>query len=142
VLSRLLWERTLLAGLVMATGTLLLFRWELDRTDSLTAGQTVALTTMVIFMALHVGNARSESTSVLRLSPFSNPFLLAATLGAVGIHIAALYLPPTQFILRVEPIELATWARIVVVAASILVVIDAHKAVRRRFPVRAGSDRT
>jgi magnesium-transporting ATPase (P-type) len=142
VLSRLLWERTLLAGLVMATGTLLLFRWELDRTDSLTAGQTVALTTMVIFMALHVGNARSESTSVLRLSPFSNPFLLAATLGAVGIHIAALYLPPTQFILRVEPIELATWARIVVVAASILVVIEAHKAVRRRFPVRAGSVRT
>ena len=134
VLSRLLWERTLLAGLVMAAGTLALFRWELDRTDSLARAQTVALTTMVVFMAFHVGNARSESSSLLRLSPVSNPFLLAATVLAVGVHVAALYLPPTQYVLRVEPIELAAWGRIVAVATSILVAIEIHKLVRRRLP--------
>ncbi|HEX6422273.1 MAG TPA: HAD-IC family P-type ATPase [Acidimicrobiales bacterium] len=134
VLSRLLWERTMLVGLVMATGTLALFRWELDRTDSLARAQTVALTTMVVFMAFHVGNARSESTSVLRVSPLSNPFLLAATLVAVGVHVAALYLPPTQYVLRVEPIELAAWVRIVAVATTILVAVEIHKLVRRRRP--------
>ncbi|HEX6418105.1 MAG TPA: cation transporting ATPase C-terminal domain-containing protein, partial [Acidimicrobiales bacterium] len=134
ILSRLLWERTLLAGLVMAAGTLALFRWELDRTGSLERSQTVALTTMVVFMAFHVGNARSESTSLLSLSPLSNPFLLAATVAALGVHVAALHLPPTQYVLRVEPIELAAWVRVVAVAASILVVIEVHKLVRGRYP--------
>lgn len=116
VLSRLLWERTLLAGLVMAAGTLMLFRWELDLTNSLARAQTVALTTMVIFMAFHAGNARSETTSLFRLGPILNPFLFVATVATVGVHVAALYFSPTQYILRVEPIELAAWVRIVAVA--------------------------
>jgi len=135
VVSHLLWERTLIAGLVMAAGTLVLFRWELDRTDSLERAQSVALTTMVMFMAFHVGNARSESTSLFRLSPVSNPFLFVATLSALAIHAAALYLPPTQYVLRVEPIEAAAWLRIVAVATSILVAMELHKLIRRRFPV-------
>ncbi|MGH2687353.1 MAG: cation transporting ATPase C-terminal domain-containing protein, partial [Actinomycetota bacterium] len=135
VMSPLLWERTLLAGLVMAAGTLILFRWELDRTDSLERAQTVALTTMVVYMAFHVGNVRSETISLFRLSPVSNPFLFVATLGALAIHVASLYLPPTQYVLRVGPIELAAWVRIVAVAASILVAVELHKLIRRRFPV-------
>lgn len=35
ILSRILWERAIVAGLVMAAGTLVLFRWELDGTGSL-----------------------------------------------------------------------------------------------------------
>ena len=138
VLSRLLWKRTALAGVVMAAGSLALFRWELDQTGSLPRAQTVALTTMVIFMAFHAGNARSETTSLLRLHPTSNRFLSIATLGTVALHAASLYLPPTQFVLRVEPIELAAWGRIVVVAASILVVFELDKALRRRRAAAAG----
>jgi magnesium-transporting ATPase (P-type) len=137
VVSRLLWERALIAGLIMAAGTLVLFRWELDRTDSLARAQTVALSTMVVYMAFHVGNARSESTSLFRLSPISNRFLFAATISALAIHVASLYLSPTQYILRVEPIEAAAWIRIVAVAASILVVMELHKLIRRRFPIRS-----
>ncbi len=130
VLSRLLWERTAVAGVVMAAGTLALFRWELDRSGSVAMAQTVALTTMVVFMAFHVGNARSEHRSVFRVNPFSNPFLFLATLSALGVHVAALYLPPTQYVLRVEPIGLAHWMMIVVVAATILLAIEAHKLLR------------
>lgn len=139
VLSPLLWERTLVAGLVMAAGTLTLFRWELDRTGSLILAQTVALTAMVVYMAFHVGNARSESISLFRISPFSNPFLLLATIAALCIHVGALYFPPTQFVLRVEPIEPAAWLRIVVVASTILVAMEVHKFLRNRFPLK-GSD--
>lgn len=131
ILSRLLWTRSVLAGAVMAAGTLGLFRWELDRTGSLASAQTVALTTMVVFMAFHAGNSRSHSVSLFRLSPISNPFLFIATVTAVAVHAAALYLPATQFVLRVEPIELAAWIRIVAVAATILVVMEADKAFRR-----------
>jgi len=132
VLDRVLWERAGLAGLVMAVATLLLFRWELDRSDSLGTAQTVALTTMVIAMAFHAGNSRSQRESVFRVSPRTNPFLSVATAIAVSVHVAALYLPPTQFVLRVEPIDLAAWGRIVPAASTIIVAVEIDKLVRRR----------
>ncbi len=131
VLDRLMWERVVVAGLVMAAGTLTLFRWELDLTGSLGQAQTVALTTMVVYQVFQAGNARSETESVFRVNPFSNKLLFAATAAALGIHIAALYLPPTQFLLRVEPIDPAAWLRIVVVATSILLAMEVHKLIRR-----------
>jgi calcium-translocating P-type ATPase len=130
VMSALLWERTALTGLVMATGTLFMFRAELDAGHSLQHAQTVALTTMVLYQMFHLGNSRSEHLSAFRKSPLSNPFLLVATSAAILVHVGALYFGPTQLVLRVEPIELATWGRIVLVASSILVAIEVHKLVR------------
>ncbi len=131
IVSRMLWERTVVAGLVMAAGTLLLFRWELEASGQLGRAQTVALTTMVLFQVFHVGNCRSEQRSVLALSPWSNPFLFVTTAAAVLAHVAALYLAPTQLLLRVEPLDLDSWVRMVVVASAILVAMEVHKALRR-----------
>ena len=140
-MSRLSWERTVLAGLVMACGTFAMFSWELDRSGSIGLAQTVALMTMVVFQMFHAGNSRSETRSLFRISPFSNPFLLISVAGALAISVAALYIPLTQLILRVEPIELDAWLRIVAVASTILVAMELHKAVRRRWPVGARSSR-
>ena len=144
IISPLLWERTVLAGLVMATGTLTLFWWELQSTGDLGRAQTVALTTMVIFQMFHVGNCRSESRSIFVVSPFANPFLFLATAAAFTVHAAALYLPWTQFVLRVEPIEFETWLRIVMVGATILITMELHKLLRWRVPLgerrRSGKD--
>jgi calcium-translocating P-type ATPase len=138
VMSALLWERTALTGLVMAAGTLFMFRAELDAGHSLQHAQTVALTTMVLYQMFHLGNSRSEHLSVFRKSPFSNPFLLVATSAAILVHAGALYFGPTQLVLRVEPIELATWGRILLVASSILVAIEVHKLVRPGVRAAAG----
>jgi Ca2+-transporting ATPase len=131
IMSRLLWERTIVTGLVMAAGTLALFRWELDHSGSLTRAQTVALTTMVLFQMFHVGNCRSDYISAFRRSPFSNPFLFVAAAGALLIHVGALYFAPAQLVLRVEPLEIEAWPRIVAVATTIVVAIEIHKLVRR-----------
>ena len=136
IVSRVLWQRTLLSGLVMAAGTLAMFRWVLDSTGSLTQAQTVALTTMVIFQAVHAGNARSETVSALRISPFSNRMLLIAVLAAVGLHVAALQLPFTQFVLRVEPIPANTWIPILLTSLTVLVVVEFEKWMRRRHETR------
>lgn len=131
VLDRRMWERVALAGLVMGTGTLWLFRWTLDTTGSVVQAQTVALTTMVVYQVFQAGNSRSEAGSVVSLSPFSNRFLFAATAAAIGVHVGALYLPATQFVLRIEPIAAGAWLRIVLVASSILVAMELHKFLRR-----------
>lgn len=134
ILSRLLWERTALTALVMGGGILVLFRWELNSGETLEYARSAALTGLVIFEVFHVGNCRSEYLSAFRKSPFSNRFLLIATAAAVSVHVAALYLPPTQYILRIEPIELDSWLRIIAVASTILVALELHKLVRPRPP--------
>lgn len=136
ILSRLLWERTALTAVVMGGGILLLFRWELNSGETLEYARSAALTGLVIFEVFHIGNCRSEYLSAFRKSPFSNRFLLIATVAAVSVHVAALYLPPTQYILRVEPIELDSWLRIIAVASTILVALELHKLARPR-PSRA-----
>jgi magnesium-transporting ATPase (P-type) len=132
ILSSLLWERTLVTGIVMAIGTLYIFQWEMERTsDDLMRAQTAALTTMVLFQMFHVGNCRSEFLSIVQKSPWSNPFLFIATTAALVIHISALHFGPTQFILRVVPLDGDAWQRIIPVAASIIAVVEVHKFLRR-----------
>ncbi|MEX2205629.1 MAG: HAD-IC family P-type ATPase [Myxococcota bacterium] len=132
IVSRLLWERTLVAGFTMAAGTLCVFHWELGEAGSVARAQTVALTTMVLFQVFHVGNSRSEHQSVFTRSPFSNRFLLLATVAALSVHVAALFLVPIQLVLRVEAIaEPATWLRMIAVASTILLTMELHKWLRR-----------
>jgi Ca2+-transporting ATPase len=79
----------------------------------------------------HVGNCRSDNLSVVRLSTFSNPFLFVATVVALFVHVGALYFGPTQFVLRVEPLEAEAWIRIVAVGTTIIAAVEVHKLVQR-----------
>ena len=130
VISRLLWERAAIAGSVMAAGTLLVFFWELGAHDDVAMARTAALTTMVLFQVFHIGNSRSEHRSAFARSPMLNPLLFLGTIVALAIHVGSLYLPFTQLLLRVEPLGLESWARMIAVAASIIVVGELHKLLR------------
>ena len=138
ILNRLLWWRSLLVGAVMGAGTLWLFHWAwFDQEMSIEQAQAVALSALVVFQAFHLGSSRSERRSIFRIPLLSNRFLLFAQTGALAVHVAALYLPPTQYVLRVEAIPAEAWVRLVLVAASVLVVVEADKAFRawrRRDP--------
>jgi magnesium-transporting ATPase (P-type) len=76
----------------------------LCRFAALKPARSAALTTLVLFQMFQVGNSRSETQSVFLRSPFSNPFLLIATTGALLIHMGALYFGPTQYVLRIVPL--------------------------------------
>jgi magnesium-transporting ATPase (P-type) len=132
LITRLLWWRTLLVGATMSLGALVMFDWALARDLSLDQARTVALTTLVVFQAFHLGSSRSDRRSVLEVPLTSNRFLLLAQAGALGVHVGALHLPFTQLVLRVEPIGLDAWWRLVLVASSVLVVVELDKLVRRR----------
>lgn len=138
IISPLLWERTAIAGTVMAAGTLLLFLLELQGDASIERARTVALTTIVFFQIFHVGNSRSEHLSAFAKSPFSNRFLFIGTAVALAVHIGALYFPPTRYILRIEPLDLWMWPRMIAVALSVIVAVEIHKLVRRPRERSAG----
>ncbi len=139
VISSLLWERTVLVGVVMAAGTLSLFLAERASGAPLEEARTIALTAMVVFQVIHVGNCRSEMHSLFAKSPFANPVLFVGTAVAMALHVGALYFPPTQAALHLEPLDLATWGEIVAVGLSVAVAVELHKRFRpgRGAPRRA-----
>ena len=130
IVSRALWERTVLTGVTMAAGSLWLFVWAIERGLSEDAQRGAALTTFVVAMALHAYNARSERRSILASDPRTNPLLLGAVIGALVIHVAALHWGPTQTLLRIAPVGLDAWARMLVVGLAVVAVSEIHKRLR------------
>jgi magnesium-transporting ATPase (P-type) len=134
IVSRVLWERTVLTGGTMAAGSLWLFVWAVDGGLSPDAQRGVALTTFVVAMALHAFSARSEHRSIIALDPRTNPFLLSAVMGSLLVHVAALHWGPTQTLLRIAPFGSDAWIRMVGVALAVVAVSEIHK--RLRSPTR------
>jgi Ca2+-transporting ATPase len=132
LVSRLLWTRTAIVALVMGMGTLAVFRWSLAAFGSVETARTAAMTTMVLFQAVHVGNSRRERRSAFSTPPWTNRFLLGSVVVALGIHAAALYLPPTQWLLRVQPLPLQIWLVGAATSLSVLVAVEIHKALVAR----------
>jgi Ca2+-transporting ATPase len=130
ILSRALLERVLLVGGVMAIGTLSIFAWERADGAEVEYARVAALTTLVMFQVFHVFNSRSEELSVFRKSPLSNRFLFVGTLLAFAVHFGGMYFQPTQLLIRLEPLALDTWIRIIVVSLSVIVVVELHKLFR------------
>lgn len=131
--DRLMISETVSAALVMAAGGLAVWWWALEVAGlSEAEGRNLVLLVMVLFENVHAFNSRSERTSAFRVPLRRNPFLVLGVLVALGVHVAALYLPPVQAVLGTAPVPLDVTAALVAVALVLLVVVEFHKAVRRR----------
>ncbi len=130
-------QRTLLAAATIGAVSFGAFSWMLAAGWSVETSRNAVLLLLVLFENVHVGSCRSERRSAFAISPLRNPFLLWGALGAQGLHIASLYLPPLQVVLRTQPVTLMMWMTLFVMALSVLVVEEIAKAVRRRSDGKA-----
>ncbi len=140
LMSPLLVERTILVGLLLAGVALAMFTTELQRGSDLAYAQGATLTAMVIFKMLHVGACRSETLSIFQKNIFSNPVLFIGTGLSLTVHLGAMYFPPTQALLGLQPLRGETWLWIIIGAPSVLVLVELHKLVRARPEMRSASD--
>lgn len=137
IMSRLLIERTIVVGLLIAAGVVYNFISSLQQGETLEKARTVAVTTMVFFQFFQAWNSRSEFHSIFQMSPTSNPFLLFALIAATFAQLALIYVPALQWVFRTEPFFLEDWARILGVSCSVIIVVEIDKWLRRRsLPVR------
>ncbi|MFP4147951.1 MAG: cation-translocating P-type ATPase [Nitriliruptoraceae bacterium] len=132
LVNAVLWERTALTGVTMALGSLWVFTWAIDAGLSQAQQRGAALTALVVAMAAHVYNARSERRSIVVTNVRGNPFLLVSTVVALSIHVLATYWGPTQTVLQLAPVTAGGWGRILAAALAVVLVSEAHKAVRSR----------
>jgi len=130
--DRVMIERTLLAGVVFGGVGLVSFAGWLAEGRSVEEARSLLVQLFVLFEIFHIGNSRSETHSVFRLSPFSNPVLLLGTLLALGVHLLALHTPFLQRLLGISPPTLDEWLSLLLAATSIVVVMELHKLLRSR----------
>jgi magnesium-transporting ATPase (P-type) len=133
IFNRLMIERVVLSALVIGSVAFLVFDWLLARGFSLDEARNGTLMLMVLFENIHVFNSRSENLSVFRHNPLRNPLLLFGTAAAQLIHIGAMYTPWISDVLRIQPISPQHWVELLVLALSVLVIMELHKVLRRRL---------
>jgi len=88
---------------------------------------------MVLFENVHVFNCRSEYRSIFKHNPVRNPVLLIGTATAQLVHIAAMYTPWISDVLQIQPISPGHWIELLGLALTVLVVMELHKALRRKL---------
>jgi magnesium-transporting ATPase (P-type) len=132
IMSRVLIERTVIVGLIIATGVVYNFVTALQQGESLEKARTVAVTTMVFFQFFQAWNSRSEFQSVFRISPTGNPFLLYALIAATFAQLALIYVPALQWVFRTEPLNLHDWVAVIMVSSTVILTVEIDKWLRRR----------
>ncbi|MBU4321447.1 MAG: HAD-IC family P-type ATPase, partial [Nitrospinae bacterium] len=132
IMSRLLIERTILVGVLISAGVVYNFITVLNAGDSIEKARTMAVTTMVFFQFFQAWNSRSEYQSIFRISLISNPFLFFSMIAAFLAQLSVIYVHALQWVFRTEPISTGDWLQILVVSASVIVVVEADKFLRRR----------
>jgi len=130
IVDGLMAQRMFLMALPMAIGTLYLFKgyFETDFTKAL----TISLTTLAMFQWFNAWNCRSESKSIFQMNPFSNKFLVGATVIVIFLQLFALHTPFLQKILHTTPLSLLEWLIIIPIASSIILVEEIRKFFYRR----------
>ncbi|GAQ93918.1 Ca2+-transporting ATPase [Thermodesulfovibrio aggregans] len=132
IMSRLMIERTIIVGFLISLGVAYTFMKALEQGESLETARTVAVTTMVFFQFFQAWNSRSEYESIFRINPFSNMFLFLSLIVATLAQIAFIYLPALQWVFRTKPISAEDWQNIILIALSVIVVVEIDKWLRRK----------
>ena len=122
----------------MIAGTLYLFHSYMLK-GVLVAGEidmakiwTISLTTMAVFQWMNAWNCRSEHKSIFQTNPFSNKFLVGATVIVAGLQLFAVYSPMMNKFLHTAPLLLSEWLTIIALSTSIIFFEETRKFFYRR----------
>ncbi|NPV61748.1 MAG: HAD-IC family P-type ATPase [Methanotrichaceae archaeon] len=135
VFNRIMLERIGLSAAVIGGVSFGLYNWLLGMGWSLEEARNSVVLLMVLFENVQVFNSRSELRSAFNHDPLRNRLLFFGTLAAQAVHIAAMYTPGLSDVLQIQPVTLEQWVMLLLLALSILVVMEIHKAFRRGHPI-------
>jgi Ca2+-transporting ATPase len=132
----MLWTPNMVADTAAAGAAESLSCTELFQGRGRLVPQTLALTTLVCMELIKALSAVSVDSSILRVSPLANRWLLLGVAGPLLLHLAVLYshrlgFPGIGANFGLVPMSMDNWKTIVMWAAPILVVEELLKAIGR-----------
>jgi magnesium-transporting ATPase (P-type) len=134
VLTALFLWRIGYVSLILMAGTFGLFLWEQHQGAPIQEARTVAVNTLVMFEIFYLFNSRYMTAPVLnRAGLLGNQYVLYAVGLLILFQLLFTYLPPVQALFGTAAIKAGVWVRIVLVAASVLFIVELEKALLRRW---------
>lgn len=131
IFNRLMIEENVLSGAYMGLVAFGTFAW-LFKYTTLTEfeASNILLLLMVLFENAQVFNCRSEFQSAFKVPLRANPLLIGAVILAQGVHITSMYIPGINDVLEIEPVSFETWAVLLGLASTLIVVMELYKRFR------------
>jgi len=128
----LIW-RVAFVSVILMCGTFGLFILELERGMSIEHARTVAVNTLVVFEIFYLFNSRYIKDSVFNWEGLTgNRYVLIAISVLIILQLGFTYLGPMQSLFGTTAINLSIWLRILLVASSVLFLVEIEKYFVRR----------
>jgi magnesium-transporting ATPase (P-type) len=139
--SYVIW-RILFVSFLLLLAVFGLFLWERGRGTDLATARAVAVNMLVAGEMVYLINSRRIVASCFALREIlgSRPVVIAIVL-VILFQLLFTYLPPMQEAFGTAPIGWPEWARVVVLALVVFVVVEIEKAVVRHYDERAAARR-
>ncbi len=114
--------------IVFGVWWILLNEFKMD--TSIARGYIMAL--MVFIQNIHVFNCRSEKSSAFSVSLFSNPLILVAIFGSIGLQILVMENSKLSLFLQTSSIPFMHLIYLVLIAGLIFVIMEFYKFLARK----------
>lgn len=92
---------------------------------------TLSLSVLVAIEMFNSLNALSEDTSLIKMPPWRNPWLLVAMSLSFGLHCLILYVPFLADVFGIVPLSSNEWLLVILVSAPVILIDEVLKFVGR-----------
>ena len=128
----LLW-RILFVATILTAGTFGLFIMAQEQGMSIEESRTIAVNTLVMFEIFYLFNSRYITAPILNWGGFTgNRYVLYAIGLLLIFQLGFTYLPQLQYLFGTAPITAGMWFVIVLVASSVLFLVELEKLIYRK----------
>jgi magnesium-transporting ATPase (P-type) len=132
VMTALFLWRIGFVSVILMGGTFGLFLWQMESGASIGYGRTIAVNTLVMFEIFYLFNSRYITAPVLNRNGLTgNRYILVAVALLILFQLCFTYLAPLQTLFGSEPLTASDWGVIILVTSSVLVLVEAEKAILR-----------
>jgi magnesium-transporting ATPase (P-type) len=130
---QLLWRIGFVSA-ILTVGTIGIFTWVREQGMTIEQARTVAVNTLVMFEIFYLFNARYMTASVLNLKGLTgNRYVLFAIGLLLIFQMGFTYQPHFQMLFGTQALDMSVWLRIVLIAASVLFLVEIEKSIIRNF---------
>lgn len=133
VFNNIMMSRVAVGGLYMGISSFIVFYTMLEFGYKEEMARNVTLLLMVLLVNVHTFNSRTENNSIFKINHARNIFLWISIFAAQGVHMMAMYTPFMQSVLSVEPVSLEMWATLLLIALTLVAVMEAEKFFRKKL---------
>jgi Ca2+ transporting ATPase len=93
---------------------------------------TVAMTVLVVVEMFNALNNLSENQSLLKIPPWSNPWLLGSIVLTMLLHISILYIEPLSVLFSVTPLSWSDWKTVIYLSFPVVIIDEVLKFFSRK----------